>query len=61
MDAKQARDYIISLSDQPAMKALREHEETLEEVACLLDDVVSLQEHLENIPDFESDSSSDEE
>ena len=52
MDVGQARDYLFALSAQPAMKALREHEETLEEVVCLLDDVESLVKHLDLMPEY---------
>ena len=61
MDVGQARDFIYSLTGLPAMKAIKEHEETLEEISYLLDEVVTLQEHLERMPDFEPEDRSDRE
>jgi hypothetical protein len=55
MDVGQARDYLSNLSDQPAMKAIREHEETLEEISELLDEADSLMKHLDLMPDFETE------
>ncbi len=59
MDAGQARDYLFSLSGQPAVKGFREHEETLEEIASLMDDVESLLNHLDLMPDWEPEDRSD--
>jgi hypothetical protein len=61
MDVAQARDYLDTLTSQPAMKVCREHGETLEEVVMLLDDVDSLMKHLDLMPDFEPEDRSDRE
>lgn len=61
MDVGQARDYLYNLSGQPAMQKFREHEETLEEIVCLLDDVENLLKHLDNMPDFEPEDREDRE
>ena len=52
MDVGQARDYLYNLSGQPAMQKFREHEETLEEIVCLLDDVENLLKHLDRMPEY---------
>jgi hypothetical protein len=59
MDVGQARDYLFRLADLPALKGIREHTETLEEISCLLDDVESLLKHLDNMPEFEPEDSFD--
>ncbi len=61
MDVGQARDYLYSLSGLPAMKAIKEHEETLEEISCLLDDMDTFLKHLDRMPDFEMEDRSDRE
>ncbi len=61
MDVGQARDYLYNLSAQPAMKEFKDHEETLEEIVCLLDDVENLLKHLELMPEYiELEDSSDQ-
>lgn len=61
MDVGQARDYLARLTDMPAMKAIKEHEETLEEIVCLLDDVDTFLKHMDRMPDFEIDDRTDRE
>lgn len=60
MNAAQARDFLYNLSAQPAMKKLREHEETLEEIVCLLDDIDTFLKHLDRMPDIELEDSYDQ-
>jgi hypothetical protein len=60
MDVGQARDYLYSLSGLPAMKAIKEHEETLEEISCLLDDLDSFLQLMDQMPDFEPEDRTDQ-
>jgi Mor family transcriptional regulator len=59
MDVGQARDYLFNLSGLPAMKGIKEHEETLEEISCLLDDVDSFLKLIDQMPDFEPEDRED--
>lgn len=59
MDTAQARDYLYNLSSLPAMKSIREHEETLEEIVCLLDDLDTFLMIMDRMPDFETEDSTD--
>lgn len=60
MNTGQARDFLYNLTSLPALAGLKDIQETLEEISCLLDDVVNLEKHLERMPDIELEDSYDQ-
>lgn len=60
MNAKQAASFLYGLTELPVLAKLVEYRETIEQIADLLQDLDTLHEHIQDMPDFEAKDYFDE-